>query len=73
MTLLGIYEASFSSLGLDVGCRKQIRKWLETTILDINVSKLVFTNDFVRIWSIIVDVFLVTLVSLFTVEIKLFW
>ena len=73
MTLLVIYVTSFSSLGLDVGCRKQIGKWSEMSILNINVLKLVFTNKFVRIWSIIVDVFLVTLVGLFTVGIKLFW
>ena len=59
-------------MGLDVGCRKQIQKWSEMSILNINVLKLVFTNKFVRIWSIIVDVFLVTLVGLFTVGIKLF-
>ena len=49
MTLLVIYVTSFSSLGLDVGCRKQIGKWSEMSILNINVLKLVFTNEFVRI------------------------
>ena len=73
MTLLVVYEASCSSLGLDVGCRKQTRRWSEISILDINVLKLVFTNEFIRIWSIIVEVFLVTLVSFFTVGIRLFW
>ena len=73
MTLLVIYKASFSSLGLDLRCRKKGGNWSEISTLNINVLKLVFTNEFVRIWSIIVDVFLVTLVGLFTVGIKLFW
>ena len=42
MTLLVIYVTSFTSLGLDVGCRKQIGKWFETSIL--NVLKLGLTN-----------------------------
>ena len=41
MTLLVIYVASFSSPDLDVGCRKQIGKWSEILILNINVLKLV--------------------------------
>ena len=72
MSLLVIYVTSFSSLGRDVSCRKQIGKWSEMSILNINVLKLGYTNKFVRIWSIIVNVFFVTLVGLFTVGIKLF-
>ena len=49
MTLLVIYVASFSFLGLDVVHRKQIRKWSEILILNINILKLVFTNEFVGI------------------------
>ena len=72
MNLSVIYVALFSSLGLDVGCRKQTGKWSEISILNINVLKLLFTNKFVRIWFIIGDVFLVTLVGLFIAGIKLF-
>ena len=39
----------------------------------LNVLKLIFTKKSVRIWSIVVGVFLVILVGLFTVWIKLFW
>ena len=47
LTLLVIYVTSFSSLGL--GCRKQLGKWSEMSILNINVLKSVFTNKFVKI------------------------
>ena len=73
MALLVIYVVLFSFLGLDVGCRKQMGKWFEILILNINVSKLALTNEYVRIWSIIVGVFAVTLLGLFIVGIKLFW
>ena len=49
MILLVIYVTSFSSLGLDIGCRKQIEKWSQMSILNINVLELVFSNKFVRI------------------------
>ena len=49
MTLLVIYVAPFSSLSLDLDCRKQIGKWSEISNLKINVLKVVFTNEFVRI------------------------
>ena len=49
MTLLVICVALFSFLGLDVGWRKQMRKWSEILILNISVLKLVFANQFVRI------------------------
>ena len=49
MTLLVIYVALFPSLCLDDGCRKQIGKWSEKSILNINILKLVFTKEFVRI------------------------
>ena len=52
--------------------KKQIGKWSEMSILNINVLKLVFTNEFVRILSIITDVFLVTLGDVFNVGVKLF-
>ena len=71
MPLLVIYVTLFSSQDLDVGCRKQIGKWSEISVL--NVLKLIFTKKSVRIWSIVVGVFLVILVGLFTVWIKLFW
>ena len=71
MPLLVIYVTLFSSQDLDVGCRKQIGKWSEMSVL--NVLKLIFTKKSVRIWSIVVGVFLVILVGLFTVWIKLFW
>ena len=73
MTFLLIYVAPFSSLGLNVGCRKQIGKWSEISILNINVLKLVFTDEFVGMWSIKVGVFLVTLEGVFTIGRKLFW
>ena len=60
MTLLIMYVALFSSLGQDVGCQKQIGKWSEVSVLYIIVLKLVFAKDFVKTWSITVDVFLVT-------------
>ena len=63
MTLLIMYLALFSSLGQDFGCRKQIGKWSEVSVLNIIVLKLVFAKDFVKTWSIAVDVFLVTLVG----------
>lgn len=44
MALLVIYAALFSSLGQDVGNRKQIGKWCEILVLNIIVLKLVFTN-----------------------------
>ena len=69
MTRLVLCVALFSSLGLDVGCRKKIGKWSEISILSINVLKLVFTNKFVRIWFVIVDAFLVTLVGLLIIGI----
>ena len=62
----------FSFLRLDIDCRKQIGKWCEVSILNINVLKLVYTNKFVRIWSIIDDGFLVNLVGLFIIGIKCF-
>ena len=48
MTVLVLYVALFSSLGLDIGWRKKIGKWSEISILSINVLKLVFTNKFIR-------------------------
>ena len=72
MTFLVIYVALFSTLSLDVGYRKQIGKWSEISILNVNVLKLVFINEFLRIWSIIFDAFFVTLVVSFIVGIKLF-
>ena len=63
----------FFSLSVDLGCRKQTGKWSETSVLNIIVLKLVFTNQFLKTWFIIVDVFLVTLVGFFIAGIKLFW
>ena len=52
MTILVLYVGLFSSLCLDVGCRKQIGKWCEVSILDINILKLVYTNSrFVYYWN----------------------
>ena len=73
MTVLVIYVALFSYLSVDVSCRKKIGKWSEISFLNIIVSKLVFTNEFVKIWSVIGDVFLVTVVGLCIAGLKLFW
>ena len=55
MTVLVIYIALFSSFGVDGGWRKQIGKWSEISVLNIIVLKLVFTNEFIKIWYVIVE------------------
>ena len=55
------------------GKKMQIGKWSETADLIIAVLKVFSTKLLVRIWSISVAVFLVTLVGLFMVVIIPFW
>ena len=49
------------------------RKWSEMSPVKITVLKLLVKNQFVMMWSVVMVVFLVTLVSLLTISITLFW
>ena len=64
---------SLSFLTLGDGRKRQIGKWSEISVLKIADLKLVSTKELVRMWSIAVAVFIVTLVGLIIVGIKLFW
>lgn len=48
------------------------RKWSEMSPVKITVLKLLVKNQFVMMWSVVMVVFLVTLVSLLTISITLF-
>ena len=69
---LQIKVVSLSNVTLAYGRKRQIGKSSEISVLKIADLKLVSTMELVRMWSIAVAVFIVTLLGLFIVGIKLF-
>ena len=61
-----------SDLGLDDGRKRQIGKWSEKPLLITADLKLVSINELVRMQSITVAVFIVTLGGLFIVKLNYF-
>ena len=59
-----------SDLGLDDGRKRQIGKWSEKPLLITADLKLVSINELVRMQSITVAVFIVTLGGLFIVKLN---
>ena len=64
---------SLSDLTLVDGRKRKIGKLSEILVLKIADLKLVSTKELVRMLSIAVAVFIMTLVGLLIVGIKLFW
>ena len=63
-----------SSLASELSARdlniKNMGKWLDMSFLTIPVLNLAFITEFLIIWSIVLALFLVTLVALFTVGMR---